>query len=89
MTNALMKRPSSSSNMDGVLPAVASVIPGLGQLINKEGDKALGVFVVVVGGYLLSALPLIGWIPGAVAFGSWVYGIADAYVTGKKKARSP
>jgi hypothetical protein len=90
MSNALMKRPSSGSSMDGVVPAVASaVIPGLGQLINREKDKAIGVFAVVAGGWVLSWLlgwvPLVGWIPGLVALGAWIYGVADGYATGKKK----
>jgi TM2 domain-containing membrane protein YozV len=86
MSNALMKRSSNGSSMDGVVPAVASaVIPGLGQLINKQSDKAIGVFAVVVGGWLLSFLPLVGWIPWMVSAVAWLYGIIDGYVTGKKK----
>ncbi len=75
--------------MDGVVPAVASaVIPGLGQLLNKQSDKAIGVFAVVVGGWLLSFLPLVGWIPWLVAACAWLYGVADGYVTGKKKEKA-
>jgi TM2 domain-containing membrane protein YozV len=89
MSNALMKRSSSGSTMDGVIPAVASaVVPGLGQLINKQSDKAIGVFAVVVGGFMLSALPLVGWIPWLVAAFAWLYGVADGYLTGKKKDRA-
>lgn len=93
MSNALMKRSSNGSSMDGVVPAVASaVIPGLGQLINKQSDKAIGVFAVVTGGWLLSWLlswvPLVGWIPGLVALGAWIYGITDGYRTGKTKDRA-
>lgn len=72
--------------MHGVVPAVASaVVPGLGQLLNKQKDKAIGVFAVVAGGWLLSALPLIGFIPGVVAAGAWIYGVADGYFTAKKR----
>ena len=43
----------------GVVPAVTSlIIPGVGQLLNGETDKALGVFVVSVvtgAGFLGSA----------------------------------
>jgi hypothetical protein len=89
MSNALMKSPSSGSSTDGVLPAVASaLIPGLGQLLNKESDKAIGVFAVVVGGFFLSSLPIVGSIAWLVAAGSWVYGVADGYITGKKKKTS-
>ena len=89
MSNALMKRSSNGSSIGGVVPAVASaVVPGLGQLINKESDKAIGVFAVVVGGFVLSALPLVGWIPWLVAAVAWVYGVADGYFTGKKKDRA-
>jgi TM2 domain-containing membrane protein YozV len=86
MSNALMKPPSRGSSTDGVLPAVASaIIPGLGQLMNKETDKAIGVFAVVVGGFFLSSLPIVGSLAWLVAAGSWVYGVADGYLTGKKK----
>lgn len=90
MSNALMKHPSSGSTMDGVVPAVASfVIPGLGQLLNKQSDKAIGVFAVSVGAWVLSWflgwIPVIGWIPGLVGLAAWIYGIVDGYKTGKKK----
>ncbi len=84
---ALMKRPSQSKTA-GVIPAVASaVVPGLGQLINGEGNKALGVFAVwsVAGLSILGAIPLIGSVAGLVGGATWVYGVADGYFTGKKK----
>jgi TM2 domain-containing membrane protein YozV len=71
-----------------VLPAVASgFVPGLGQLLNGESDKAIGVFVVsaVAGLGIWSAIPLIGPLAGLVAGGTWVYGVADGYVSGKRK----
>ncbi len=47
MSKALVKTSGDGGN--GVVPAVGSlIIPGVGQLINGEGDKALGVFVVSV-----------------------------------------
>ena len=60
-----------------------SLARGLGQLINGEGDKALGVFAVaaVTGASFLGGLPLIGVVYGI----TWVYGVADGYLTGKKK----
>ncbi|ACY17486.1 hypothetical protein [Haliangium ochraceum] len=87
MANELMKRPTESG---GMVPAVASaVVPGLGQLINSEKDKAIGVFGVFAGAgllsWLLGWLPFIGWVPGAVLLFTWVYGIIDAHSTGKKK----
>ena len=87
MTKALQKR-SSGSVADGAIPAVASaVLPGLGQLLNGETDKALGVFVVsgVCGLSIIGALPLIGWAAGVVGGATWVYGVADGYLTGRKK----
>ena len=83
---------SSGSVADGAVPAVASaVVPGLGQLINGEGDKALGVFAVAAicgGGILggvLGGIPLIGGIAGLVGTATWIYGVADGYLTGRKK----
>jgi TM2 domain-containing membrane protein YozV len=76
MSKSLVKSSSSSgSGAAGIVPAVASgFVPGLGQLVNGEVDKAIGVFAVstVAGLGIIGALPLIG-------------GIADAYFTGRKK----
>lgn len=97
---ALLRRPGYAANVGkalvkkgearggGIVPAVASgFIPGLGQLINGEGDKALGVFVVsaIAGLGLWSAIPVLGPLAGLVAGGTWLYGVADGYITGKKK----
>jgi hypothetical protein len=82
MSKALVRRSGGSGN--GIVPAVASaIIPGVGQLINGETDKAIGVFVVaaLAGWSALSWLPLVG----AVYAGTWIYGVADGYLTGKKK----
>ena len=86
MGNALMR--TSGGGGSGVLPAVASaVVPGLGQLINGESDKALGVFVVsaVAGASLVRWIPLVGRLAYVIGAVTWVYGVADAYFTGKKK----
>ena len=84
MSNALVRRGSGN----GVVPAVASAfIPGIGQLVNGETDKAIGVFVVaaVSGASFLAAIPLIGSIAGLVYGATWVYGVADGYIQGRKK----
>lgn len=70
----------------GVVPAVASaVIPGLGQLFNGDSDKAIGVFAVsvVAGLSCWAGIPLIGGIAGAVAVGTYIYGVANGY-TGRR-----
>ena len=48
MSKALIKRGSGGGDpASGIVPAVASaIIPGVGQLINGETDKAIGVFAV-------------------------------------------
>jgi len=84
MSKALVKRGGGS----GVVPAVCSaVIPGVGQLVNGEGDKALGVFAValVSGASFLGAIPLLGSVAGLVYAGTWLYGVADGYVQGRRK----
>jgi hypothetical protein len=86
MSNALVKR--SDSGGGGVVPAACSlVIPGVGQLINGEGDKALGVFAVsvVTGAGFLLGLPLIGGIAGLFHLATHVYAVGDAYLQGRKK----
>ncbi len=88
MSNALMRRGSGGDAASGVVPAVASaIIPGVGQLINGETDKAIGVFVVatVSGASLIGAIPLLGAVAGVVYAGTWLYGVADGYLTGRKK----
>ncbi len=81
-------RRSRGSVASGAVPAVASaVVPGLGQLINGEGDKALGVFAVsvVAGLGFLGVIPVIGTVAGLVGSATWVYGVADGYITGRRK----
>jgi len=89
MSKALVKRGSGGGDpASGIVPAVASaIIPGVGQLINGETDKAIGVFVVaaVCGTGFILSLPLVGTVAGAVGAVTWLYGVADGYFTGKKK----
>jgi hypothetical protein len=84
MSKALVRRGSGN----GVVPAVCSaIIPGTGQLINGESDKALGVFVVstVAGLSLVGAIPILGWAAGLIGGATWLYGVADGYIQGKRK----
>lgn len=87
MSKALTKRPRGSV-ADGLIPAVASgFIPGIGQLLNGEVDKAIGVGVVaiVAGASWWAGIPLIGGIAGLAYTATWIYGVADGYITGRKK----
>jgi hypothetical protein len=80
MSKALVKRSGGS----GVLPAVASaIVPGVGQLLNGETDKAIGVFVVAA----VTSWSAVAWLPlvGTVFAATWIYGVADGYLTGRKK----
>ncbi|HEU0029007.1 MAG TPA: hypothetical protein VFQ53_00150 [Kofleriaceae bacterium] len=86
MSKALVRRKSGGGS--GVVPAVASaIIPGVGQLVNGETDKAIGVFAVytVAGAGFLASIPVVGWAAGLIAAGTWLYGVADGYVQGRKK----
>ncbi|HKE17326.1 MAG TPA: hypothetical protein VKB80_20770 [Kofleriaceae bacterium] len=86
MSTSLEKRSSAS----GLVPAVASgFVPGLGQLLNGEGQKAFTVFLVafvcgagVMGG-LLGGIPIIGGLAGIVATITWIYAVLDGYLTGR------
>jgi TM2 domain-containing membrane protein YozV len=87
MSNALMKS-SGGGGGKGIVPAVGSAfLPGLGQLINGETDKAIGVFAVwgIAGLGVVGAIPLIGPLAALVGGATWIYGVADGYFTGKKK----
>ena len=85
MSKALVKRGSAAS---GIVPAAASaLLPGLGQLVNGDTDKGIGVMVtyVVAGAGFIGAIPVVGWLAGIVATGTWIYAVADGYIQGKKK----
>jgi TM2 domain-containing membrane protein YozV len=87
MSKALVRR-SSGGGGSGVVPAVCSaVIPGVGQLVNGQTDKAIGVFAVAVisGASFFGAIPIIGTLAGLVYGATWLYGVADGYIEGKKK----
>lgn len=84
MSNALVRRGGGS----GIVPAVCSaIVPGVGQLVNGEVDKAIGVFAVatVAGLSFLGAIPVLGTIAGLIGGATWLYGVGDAYFTGRKK----
>ncbi len=70
MGNSLMRR---SSAANGLVPAVASVFAV--------------AFVCGAGlmGGLLGGLPIIGGLATLVGGVTWVYGVADGYLTGRKK----
>ena len=77
------------SKAAGVVPATASlVVPGVGQLINGQGRKAIGVFGVAAatGAAFLTGLPLLGGVIGIAHLVTHVYAVGDAYVHGRKKA---
>lgn len=79
---------SGSGGGSGIVPAVCSAfIPGVGQLVNGEVDKAIGVFAVsaIAGLGFLGAIPLIGPLAALVGGATWLYGVGDAYVTGRRK----
>jgi TM2 domain-containing membrane protein YozV len=89
MSKALVKSSRTGKHgVGGLIPAVCSaVIPGVGQLVNGDTDKAIGVFVVaaVSGASFLHVLPLLGPVAGLVYGATWLYGVADGFVQGRKK----
>jgi len=87
MSNSLVKS-RRGRGVGGVIPAVCSaVIPGVGQLVNGETDKAIGVFAVaaVTGASVIGHIPVVGWVAGLICSATWVYGVADGYIQGRKK----
>lgn len=92
MSKALIRSTRARrDNTAGIVPAVCSaVVPGVGQLLNGETDKALGVFVVaaISGASLIGAIPLIGSVAGLVYGATWIYGVADGFLEGRKKRGS-
>ncbi len=85
MSKALVRR---SSGGTGVIPGGCSaLLPGLGQVVNGESDKGVGMMAVyiVAGAGIVGAIPLVGWAGGLLAGATWIYAVADAYVHGKRK----
>lgn len=85
MGNALVVKRSKAR---GVVPAAASfVIPGLGQLVNGQGTKAVGVFGVALatGAAFMTGLPLLGGLIGLGHLATHVYAVGDAYIQARKK----
>jgi TM2 domain-containing membrane protein YozV len=71
-----------------VVPAVASaIVPGIGQFINGDVDKGIGVLITaaVAGAGFWVGLPLLGTVAGFVYGATWVYAVADGYLTGRRK----
>jgi hypothetical protein len=88
MSNALTRYARRGGGGSGVVPAVCSAfVPGVGQLINGDTDKAIGVFVVagVSGLSFIGAIPLLGSLAAAVYGVTWLYGVGDAFVRGRAK----
>jgi len=89
MGNSLIKSSRGRrDNVAGIVPAACSaVVPGLGQLINGDTDKALGVFAVaaVAGASLIHVIPILGSVAGLVYGATWLYGVADGFLEGRKK----
>jgi TM2 domain-containing membrane protein YozV len=89
MSKALVKSVRSKGDgAGGIVPAVCSaIIPGVGQLVNGDTDKAIGVFVVaaVSASSVLGAIPLLGSVAGLVYGATWLYGVADGFVQGRRK----
>jgi TM2 domain-containing membrane protein YozV len=76
------------SKLTGVAPAGASlVLPGVGQLINGQGKKAVGTFAVAVatGAAFMTGLPLIGGVIAVAHLATHAYAVGDAYVQARKK----
>jgi len=85
MSSYLVKKQSKAK---GVVPAAASfVVPGVGQLINGQGGKALGVFGVALatGAAFMTGLPLIGAVIGVAHLATHGYAVGDAYIQARKK----
>ncbi|SEO22299.1 hypothetical protein SAMN04487948_101180 [Halogranum amylolyticum] len=65
-----------------VAAALSALIPGLGQLYNRELEKGLG-FIVASLFAVLSAVIVVGFVLYPII---WVYAIYDAYTTAERAA---
>lgn len=73
----------------GALPALCSaLVPGAGQLVNRQVDKAIGVMLLaaLTGAGLLRIVPLFGPAATALFGATYVYAIADAFLAARRRA---
>ena len=78
-----------TATSSGLLPAACSaVVPGVGQLVNGEPGKALGVLVVatLAGANFLGALPLLRSVAGAIYGATLIHSLADGFVRGRRRS---
>ena len=61
------------------------VLETLKRLAGKTFDPALFVVSAVCGAGFIVGLPLIGPVAGAVGAVTWLYGVCDGYIQGRKK----
>ncbi len=90
---------AAQTRSEAWIPGLASfLIPGLGQLLNDEPDKAIlhfgvDVAILVGGGYIASIMPPYYWYSGYSIVGlahlAWsLYSGYDAYTVAKEKGFS-
>jgi TM2 domain-containing membrane protein YozV len=89
MSKALVRtRGRKSDNVAGLVPAVCSAfVPGVGQLLNGDTDKAIGVFVVaaISGASFFGVIPLLGSVASLIYGATALYAAADGFLQGRKK----
>ena len=88
MSKALMTSGGEPNNVRGVIAGLGSVVlPGVGQFINGETDKAIGVGITYLGAGAVAAIgiPVLAPVAGLVAGLTWCYGVADGFLQGRKK----
>ncbi len=88
MSKALVKSRRQGDMVSGLVPAACSaVFPGIGQLVNGETDKAIGMLVVagISGASIVGAIPLLGSLAALVYGATWIYGVADGFIQGRKR----
>lgn len=84
MSNALERR----GTRNGVVPAACSaLLPGVGQLVNRDTDKAIAVLAIAVlaGASFLGAIPLLGGAAALILAAIWLYAVADAFITARRR----
>jgi hypothetical protein len=72
----------------GIWEAIASaLLPGLGQLMKGDTDKAIALFIVWVacGISVLRHLPLLGPVIALIGAVTWLFAVIDAYVASPRR----
>jgi len=69
--------------------AFSTLVPGAGQLVNGQPDKAIGLLAAfaIAGASFLGAIPLLRGAATLILGATWLYAVVDAFLVGRVRRR--